>query len=281
MTSEIAYITIESILRARARNKIIDLLRDSAIVSVHIPLPIFPLQKNFKLKPSNQPMRSSAHQIFCCPLSLFLATLMLTNYTSNAQPAPTTTMPAVGEFEAPTNPGGVFQPSVGGPLRTSSLPLYLRHQRTLQHLVAFRPATLLQMSNFLLHPLVLILLLHLFATASMATMSEFQLVSQALNARSQGDVQTARLILPELRRRNPSNPQYERLLSKSNSAFAQPSPPPSFPTPVPGTTPSSTVQDLSWRKSTSSILPHPWRRSRRATRGSASPTLSLVKVLLP
>ena len=69
----------------------------------------------------------------------------------------------------------------------------------------------------------------------MATMSEFQLVSQALNARSQGDVQTARLILLELRRRNPANPQYERLLSElGNSVFAQPSPPPSFPTPVPG-----------------------------------------------
>ena len=76
-------------------------------------------------------------------------------------------------------------------------------------------------------------------------MSEFQLVSQALNARSQGDVQTARLILLELRRRNPANPQYERLLSElGNSAFAQPSPPPSFPTPVPEATPSSTVQDL-------------------------------------
>ena len=44
---------------------------------------------------------------------------------------------------------------------------------------------------------------------------------------------------------------------KSGTAFAQPSPPPSFPTPVPWTTPSSTVQDLSWRKSPVHPPPHP------------------------
>ena len=47
----------------------------------------------------------------------------------------------------------------------------------------------------------------------MANMSEFQLVSQALNARSLGDIQTARTILLELRRRNPTNP-HGRLLSE-------------------------------------------------------------------
>ena len=36
---------------------------------------------------------------------------------------------------------------------------------------------------------------------------------QALTARNQGDIQTTRSILLELRRRNPSNPQYGRLLS--------------------------------------------------------------------
>ena len=86
---------------------------------------------------------------------------MLTNYTSNAQPAPTTTMPAVGEFEAPTNPGGVFQPSVGGlpaNLQSAPVPATPANPAASGRFTPGNPH--LQMSNFPLHPLVLTLLLH-------------------------------------------------------------------------------------------------------------------------
>ena len=60
-----------------------------------------------------------------------------------------------------------------------------------------------------------------------------------------GDIQTARSILFELRRRNPTNPQYDRLLSElGNPAFAQPTTPPALPSATNGNASGATLQDL-------------------------------------
>ena len=75
----------------------------------------------------------------------------------------------------------------------------------------------------------------------MSAMSELNLLSNALEARRKGDVRTARVLLQELKRRDPANAQYDRMLRElGNPAFTQPPVAPAMPSTTPGTT----VQDL-------------------------------------
>ena len=154
--------------------------------------------------------------------------LLLSTFAIKAQPTPASNQlpPSDSSFES-TNPFSTVNPPAPAPVSVGDRSA-VRFQQGNPFANAQKPTTPVQAST---GPAM-----SLNAPASGANMNDFNLLSYALDARRRGDIANAQSALQQLIKRDPTNPQYQRLL-RELPAFAQSSSP---STPSTGTS----LQDL-------------------------------------
>jgi len=165
-------------------------------------------------------------------LCILISALLLTTLATKAQPSPSdASFESANPFGTVTPPAPApFPPTVPVAPASGGVRPSVRFQQGNPFANAQKPTTPTQGSASTA--------MSLNSTGASANMNDFNLLSYALDARRRGDIPNAQAALQQLVKRDPSNPQYQRLL-RELPVFAR------FPsTAMPATSAGTSIQDL-------------------------------------